>query len=122
MRKFLQSIFLAVILTLSAGLANAADRKDGPYVNFPGQVQAGIVSSRLAFANTDAEIDLGVPCTTVCFFVESGQDLHVNWANGTATTSNAKIVGGTGFCYQGPPIQKVRRIGSGNGNVNVVAW
>lgn len=95
-------------------------REDG--FQYPGQTQAGIVSRRVSFTNADTELDLGVPCSTVSIQVETGADLHVDWSNNIATTADAKIVGGTAFTYQGPPIQKIRHIGSAAGNLNVVAY
>jgi hypothetical protein len=95
-------------------------RDDG--FTYPGQYQSGIVSRRVAFTNADTELDLGVPCSTISISVEAGADLHVDWSNSTATTSDAKITGGSSFTYQGPPLQKIRHIGSGNGNLNVVAY
>ena len=95
-------------------------RDDG--FTYPGQYQQSIVSRRVSFTNGDTELDLGVPCSTISIAVESGADLHVAWDNTTALTTDAKITGGSSFTYQGPPLQKIRHIGSASGALNVVAF
>jgi hypothetical protein len=48
--------------------------------------------------------------------------IHINWANGTATTSNAAIYPGATYRYQGAALSGIHLIGEGtNGHYNVVA-
>lgn len=90
-----------------------------------GVAQASITSTRIAVPASSTAVNLTAPSRHIYIFNESGGALlHVNWANGTATTSNAAIPAGVGLGVDlGVAISQFKVIGaSASGNFNLVAY
>lgn len=85
--------------------------------------QANITSLCAAVPNSSTAVTLTAAATTIDIYTSTDADiLHVNWTNGTATTSNAAIYPGGTYRYQGTAISAFKVIGEGtSGHYNVVA-
>jgi hypothetical protein len=79
-------------------------------------VNANVPASSTAVTLSAASSDIEVWTTT------DAAPLHINWANGTATTSNAALAPGSAYHYGGTPISAFKVIGdSATGKYNYTA-